>query len=99
MAAKDETMRRKNGNKKARHNNLYECQASYSHVSAERYLEVRETSFLMHIPESTDTINDERVIDNGRLEALHSVPYRQADGQYFSPNRALRSKRDELCRR
>lgn len=43
-------------------------------MARELYLKVGEPALSVRSTEGTDTVNDERVVGNGRVEALSAVP-------------------------
>lgn len=47
---------------------------SDSHMTTERHFKISQTAFRMHVAQSTDSIDDEAVIQNGGLEPLLSGP-------------------------
>lgn len=47
---------------------------NHAHMSAQVDFEVRKPALGVHVPERADTVDDEAVVRNGRLEALQAVP-------------------------
>lgn len=43
-------------------------------MTTERHFEISKTAFRMHVSQSTDSIDDEAVIQNGGMEPLLSGP-------------------------